>query len=174
MSISEDDARHEEWMEGLYREHKEQAIEEFTSERLKSFYLADPLLLKLPVAALGEALTLLDTHTTAAQVFATIAAEVGLKGALLKPVVHGLVHSESTAEMVTALTLRHTRFDFFHKLLSQILAEHGGVDLTTYTRAGVSKPFLQEIEAIQKCRDLIVHRGEPATRAQADQAIAVA
>lgn len=174
MSMTEDEARYEEWMDELYREHKERAIDEFTIERLKSFYVDHPLLLKAPVAALTEARMLLEAHMTAAQVFATVAVEVGLKVALLKPVVHGLVHSESTAEMITDLTLRHTRFDFFHELLSQILAEHGGVNLTSHTRSGASKQLLAEIQEIQKCRDRIVHKGESATRAQADQAIAVA
>jgi len=33
---------------------------------------------------------------------------------------------------------------------------------------------LAEIQEIQKCRDRIVHKGENATRAEADQAIAIA
>jgi selenocysteine lyase/cysteine desulfurase len=89
-------------------------------------------------------------------------------------VVHGLVQSDSTAEIITDLALRHTRFDFFHKLLSQILAERGGIKLTSHTRQGAAKPLLAEIQEIQKCRDQIVHRGETATRQQADEAIAAA
>lgn len=174
MSITEDEARYEEWMEELYREHREQAIEEFTGERLRSFYLAHPLVVQPPAETLAEARRLLDDHTTAAQVFAAIAVEVGLKVALLKPVVHGLVHSVSTAEIVADLTLRHTRFDFFQKLLSQILSKHGGIHLESHTRQAASKSLWLEILEVQKCRDRIVHRAENATREQAEQAIAVA
>lgn len=174
MSMSEDEARYEEWMDQLYREHKEQAIEEFATDRLRSFYLQNPSLLKRPVDALQEARKLLGNHVVAAQVFAAIAAELGLKVALLKPVVHGLVHSDSTAEMIADLALRHSRFDFFRNLLSQILADHGGLDLNTHMRPGATKILRVEIEEIQKCRDHIVHRGDSATRAQAEQAIAVA
>jgi len=173
MSMTEDEARYEEWMDELYREHKEQAIGEFTDDRLKSFYLAHPLVVASPVRALAEARALFERHTTAAQVFAVIAVEVGLKVALLKPVVYGLVHNESTAEIITDLTLRHTRFDFFHQLLYQILSEHGGVDLKSHTRGGASKGLWPEILEIQKCRDRIVHRAESATREQAEQAIGV-
>jgi hypothetical protein len=174
MSMTESDAQYEEWMDELYREHKEQAIEEFTDERLHSFYLAHPLVAKPPSEALAEARKLAKAHTSAAQVFAAVSVEVGLKVALLKPVVHGLVHSESAAEIITDLTLRHTRFDFFHKLLSQILSEHGGVDLETYTRAGAGKTLWNEIIEVQKCRDHLLHRAETASSAQAMQAIAVA
>jgi len=174
MSMTPDEARFEEWMDELYREHKEQAIEEFTGERLQSFYLTHPLVAQPPSEALASARRLLDGDTSAAQVFAAVAVEVGLKVALLKPVVHGLVHNESAAEIITDLTLRHTRFDFFHRLLSQILFEHGGVDLRTYTREGIAKSLWEEILEVQKCRDHVLHRAESASLAQAEQAIAVA
>jgi len=174
MSMTEDEARYEQWMDALYREHKEQAIEEFTDERLKSFYVAHPLVAQLAVETLAEARKLLEGHSTAAQVFAAIAVEVGLKVALLKPVVRGLVHSESTAEIITDLTLRHTRFDFFHQLLSEILLKHGGVNLESYAREGASKGLWAEIQEVQKCRDRVVHRAESATREQAERAIAIA
>ena len=91
--ITESEAQYEEWMDELYREHKEQAIEEFTGERLKSFYLAHPLIARPSFEALTEARKLVEGHLSAAQVIAAVAVEVGLKDALLKPVVHGLVHS---------------------------------------------------------------------------------
>lgn len=132
--MTEDEARYEQWMDDLYEEHRERAIEEFTTDRLKSYYLGNPWVLRPPVEALTEAQKLAKEHTTAAHVLATIAVEVGLKVALLKHVVYGLVHSEATAEIIADLTLRHTRFDFFDSLLLRILGEHGGVDLERYTR----------------------------------------
>jgi len=38
MSMTRDEAKYEEFMERLYEEHKEQAIEEFTTELLQSYY----------------------------------------------------------------------------------------------------------------------------------------
>lgn len=172
--MTEDEARYEEWMDELYREHKERAIEEFAAERLGSFYLANPLIARPSLEALAEARKLVEGHTSAAQIFATVAVEIGLKVVLLKPVVHGLVHSEPAAEIIADLTLRHTRFDFFHKLLSQILSEHGGVDLQTYSRVTATKTLLDEIHEVQKCRDRVLHRAENASPKQAEQAIAVA
>ena len=167
------EAEYETAMDELYREHKDQAIEEFTAERLNSFYLAHPHIAQPPFEALAEARNLIEGHTSAAQVFAAVATEVGLKDALLKPVVHGLVHSEPAAEIITEFTLR-TRFDFFHKLLSEILSEHGGVDLKTYKRAGVAKNLWDEILEIQRCRHRVLHKAESSSPAQAEQAIAVA
>ena len=172
--MTHDEARYEQWMEDLYREHREQAIEEFTANRLKSYWVRNPWVLRSPVNVLAEAEKLAREHTTAAFVFATIAVEVGLKVALLKPIVHGLVHSESTAEIIADLALRHTRFDFFHRLLSKILDEHGGVDLEHYTRAGATQRLMDEIAIIQKQRDLIVHRADHATLDQTNQALSVA
>ena len=173
MTMSEEEARYEEWMDELYREHKKQAIEEFTDDRLKSFFVTHPLVAQPPVDILLEARQLVPNHVTAAQVLAAVAVEVGLKVALLKPVVHGLVNNETVADLVTDLTLRHTRFDFFHELLSQILVEHGGVDIEKHVRPGAMKSLWAEILEVQKCRDRIVHRADKATPEQADQAVAV-
>jgi hypothetical protein len=162
-------------MEEIYEKHRERAIEEFTVERLTSFYEANPLVAQPPCGALAESKMLLaEGHTTGAQVFAAVAIEVGLKSVLLKPVVHGLICGESTAEIISDLALRHTRFDFLHRLLAKILQEHGGVDLETYIRPGAAKKLLCEISEVQKCRDRLLHRAETASPVQAKQAIAVA
>ena len=197
MSITPDEAAYEEYMDRVYEEHREQAfkefiadealmeelyekhrdraIEEFTVERLTSFYEANPMVAQPPCGALaGSKILLAKGHTTAAQVFGAIAVEIGLKSVLLKPVVHGLIYGDSTAEIISDLALRHTRFDFFHRLLAQILQEYGGVDLETYIRAGAAKKLLSEISEVQKCRDRLLHRAETASPVQAEQAIAVA
>jgi hypothetical protein len=57
---------------------------------------------------LEEAKKFLPHHDTAAFIFAYIAAEVGLTSALLKPIVHGLVHSETAAALITKLAIKHS------------------------------------------------------------------
>jgi len=172
--MTPDEARFEEWMDQLYAEHKIQAVEEFTDERLQSFYRDNPLIPQRPFEALVEARKLLKDHPTAAHVFSVVAIEVGLKLALLKPLLYGLVHSGSAAEMIAELALRHTRFDFFHKILFQILSEHGGIDLRSFTREGASKTLLEEITEVQKQRDRILHRAESASLKEATHCLDVA
>ena len=111
MSMTEEEARYEQAMEELYEEHSKQAIEEFTAERLQSFYLNKPLLAKPSFDALVESRSLLRSHPTAALVFAASATEVSLKEVLLKPVVYGLVHSESAAGLIAELALGHACMD---------------------------------------------------------------
>ena len=104
MSMTEYEAQQEEWYSELERElygqHKEEAIEEFKEERLKAFYVANPGIGVSAVQSLEEAKSLLaDGHPSASLVFAVSAIEQFLKIALLKPVVHGLVHSEIVADL---------------------------------------------------------------------------
>jgi len=127
MSITEEEARFDQWMEELYNEHRKQAIEEFTAERLQSFYVDNPMVAEAALRSLVESRNLLPQHPAAALIFAAIAIEVGLKVALLKPVVYGLVHSESVAGVITDLILAQTGVKRFRNLLFKILSEYGGV-----------------------------------------------
>jgi hypothetical protein len=77
------EAEYEEFMDRLYEEHKEQAIEEFTSELLQSYYRNNGLLAKPAFDALMEANRLIKVSTTAAFVFSAIVTEVALKETLL-------------------------------------------------------------------------------------------
>ena len=43
MSMTPDEAAYEEYMDKLYEEHREVAIEEFTGERLQSYYIDNKL-----------------------------------------------------------------------------------------------------------------------------------
>ena len=127
MSMTEDEARYEDWIAELYAEHSEQAIHEFTSERLRSFYVENPLLITAPLNSLAESRTLLTDHPAAALVFAVSAIEVALTSVLLKPIVYSLIHSESAAGLITELTLGHKGLDRFRDLLFRVLLEHGGI-----------------------------------------------
>jgi len=174
MSMTEDEARYEAWMDELYAEHSKQAIQEFTAERLRSFYLQNPLLATAPLNSLAESRALLAAHPTAALVFAVSAIEVGLTNVLLKPIVYGLIHSESAAGLITELTLGHKGLDRFRELLLQILLEHGGIDLNSFKRQGSTRTLWEEIGKVQKWRNTILHRAESASNDEAMQAIEVA
>ena len=173
MSMTYEEAQFEEWMDKLYAEHSQQAIEEFTIERLQSFYLKNPKLAEAPLSALDGARVLLRTNPSASLIFAVIAIEVGLKVVLLKPLVYGLVHSESVASLITELTIGHTGIDRFRQLLFQILAEHRGIDLENFKRDGYQKTLWEEITEVQKRRNAIIHRADSATSDNAKQAIEV-
>jgi hypothetical protein len=164
MSIDPDEAAREEWFADLYDENSKQALHEFRRERLQSYLLANPEVARPAFGALRDAVSLLPDRPMASLVLASAAAEVGLKAVLLRPVVVGLVHSEALAGHVADLVLQHQAVSRFHDLLFAVLKEYGGLDLTTYKRAGAN---------IER-RNAVLHRCEAPAGAEATQAVAVA
>ncbi|MBM3744974.1 MAG: hypothetical protein FJW34_04165 [Acidobacteria bacterium] len=173
MSMTEDEARYDQWMADLYAEHSAEAIKEFTVECLQSYYLKDPLLASAPYRSLSESRALLANHPSAALVFAATAVEVGLKVVLLKPVVYGLVHDVSAAGLITDLTVRNGG-DKYRDLLVHILSKFGGVDLRNFSRANSKKGLWEEIQIVQERRNTVLHRADVASTEEAEQSIAVA
>jgi hypothetical protein len=174
MSMTEDDYTYDEYMSQFYEEHKADAIEEFTYERLQSYYNGNRLLAKPAFYMLSEAQNLIEANATAGFVFGAIAMEVGLKETLLKPIVFGLVHVASSASLVTNLVMSHQSMDRYKELLLQILNDHGGVDLQSYKRPGSSKTIWEEIKNVQTKRNLILHTAQTASHEEATLALGVA
>ena len=174
MSITEDEARFEEWMMELYEEHSKQALEEFRAERLQAYFLTHPELAKPAMDALQEARTLAGASSRAALVLATAASEVGVKTVLLRPVVFGLVHSESVAGLITDIVVRQRGMDRFKELLFTVLREYGKIDLDTYRRPNVNVLLWQEISDCQRLRNGAVHRADAIEDEQATRAINIA
>lgn len=174
MSITPEEAAYDEYMSLLYEEHKKKAIEEFTDERFRSYYLDHNLLAKPAFDALTEARNLIGTNATAGFIFSAIAMEVGLKEMLLKPIVFGLVHADSVASLITDLAVSHSGMDRYRKLLLQVLRERGGVDLDSFKRPNSNKPIWQEITEVQKQRNSILHRAKTASNQEAALALGVA
>ncbi len=162
------------YMGDLYAEHAKEAIEEFTDERLQSYYLDNKLLAKPALDVLAEARNLITLNATASFIFAAIAMEVGLKATLLKPIVYGLVHTESVAALITDLTISHMGMDRYRRLLSHVLQEQGGVDLDSFKRFGSNKTLWEEIKEVQKIRNLIMHKAESTSDTNAKLALGVA
>jgi hypothetical protein len=174
MSMTEHEYAFDEYMSQLYEEHKAEAIEEFTAERLQSYYTDNRLLAKPAFCMFSEAQTLIDVNPTAGFVFAAIAMEVGLKEILLKPIVFGLVHVASFASLVTNLVMSHHSMDRYKDLLLQILRDHGGVDLQIYRRSSSVKTIWEEIKNVQTKRNHILHTAQKAFHEDAKLALGVA
>jgi hypothetical protein len=183
MNTEWEDAQ-DEWISSLYSDFAKdvldgrddlygEVINQFTSERLQSYYLKNPRLLDSALWALTEARDLLTTHPSAALVLAVAAAEVGIKSGLLKPILHGLVHDDAMAIVIAEL-VPERRDNQFKKLLFGILKEYGGVDLQTFKRPDSTMTLWAEIEATQKTRNRVVHGAEAATVADAENALQIA
>lgn len=179
-----DDYARDEWISSLYSDFAKdvlaghddlygEVIKQFTSERLQSYYVANPRIAERAVWALGQARSLLPTHADACLVFAVAAAEVGLKSCLLKPILHGLVHDDAMAVIIAEL-VPEQRNAKFQNLLVGILKEYGGIDLRMFKRPGVGPTLWEEMQVTQKLRNSVVHRAEAVTPADAQKAMGVA
>jgi len=174
MSMTEDEARQEEWLLELYEEHSALALVEFKAERLRSYFLANPGIAVPAAGALSEARALLQVSPRAALVLAVASAEVALKSVLLKPVVHGLVHSEVMASHISDLVMSHRELGRFHELLFALLREAGDIDLTSFWRQGGAAALWSEIQVNARKRNAVVHQCQTCTAIEAERAIRVA
>lgn len=179
MSYSPEDSAWDEaydrMSEELYPGHKTQAIGEFSHERLRSFYVKEPDILVPAVRNYRVAKTLLESQQSAAAlVFAASSTELFLRGALLRPVVYGLVHSDAVAELVMAAALSQTGFMRYGKLLAGLFQEVAGLDIQTLIRDGAKLPLLKEASETQQSRNGVIHQGDKASQAHAEAALAVA
>ena len=169
------EAFYDEVAASIYPEHREKAISEFTTECFQRFYLANPDILSGPLGLLSEARSLRPEHASAALVFAVAAIETGLKLALLSPVVSGLVHDEAFAEVLASLvTGPASNLERLQKLVLGVVNEHAGMDLVTFKRDGVATTLWEEMLHAQKVRNAVIHRGEKASREDAEVAISIA
>lgn len=172
-----DDARDEMYDQigrELYPEHKAQAIGEFTAERLRSFYVANPRVMRPAVDAIQEGKRLvLGGHNSAAVVFFVTAIEILLKATLLKPVVHGLVHSKGLADIIVEQALGQPGFDRYSSLLAQLFSELAGMDIQAIKRKETNDKLLAECTALQKLRNRIIHQGATCEPELCSQGLAV-
>lgn len=177
MSYTEEDARWDEaWdqiSKDLYPEHKEQAIDEFTTERLQSFYLKHPDIFASGIQMFGEAKELEENFPSASFVFSTSAIEIFLKSSLLKPIVYGLVHNESLAAIIVETALSQTGFKRYNKLLSALFLGLLKIDIKTVKSVGSKKSLLEEASEVANKRNDIIHEGVMVSNKDAKFAINV-
>jgi len=179
MSMSPHEAEMEEaydrLAEELYGEHKDRAIEEFTSERLRSFYVANSMVMRPAVEAIQEGKRLQSNdHHSAALVFYVTAIELLLKATLLRPVLYGLIHAEAIAEIFVQETLKQSGFDRYEKLLASLFEDLTGESLSDVTRDGAQQSIFRECRDVQRLRNGVIHRGENVSPESAEIARLVA
>jgi len=179
MSYDPTDAAADEYYEAisreLYPEHKMQAIREFTAERLRSFYVSNPRVMRPAVDAIQEGKRLSQAgHHAASLIFFVTAVELLLKATVLKPVVYGLVHSETLAEVIVEQMFGQSGFDRYIKLLSRLYTEFANLDINTVVRPGEKQSLLAECATLQTARNKIIHQGAKCSPEQATVALGVA
>jgi hypothetical protein len=158
----------------FFEENYEGAVNQFTVERLQSYYLKYPDLGGPALTALLYAKSLMPSFHCAALIFAATATELTVKSVLLKPIISGLVHTEELASLIADLTTRHTGMDRFQNLLTEVLTQYGGFELKTFKRPGSVKTLWQEMDDVQSARNGVVHRGQLANAGVANLGILVA
>lgn len=183
MSYDPSDAAYDEFIDQLYKEFRESALEDFElydrvvddfkEARLSDFYLGHPLVAEDARAAMTEALSLLATHPRSSLVLAVTASEVCLREALLTPILHGSFHTESSADLMVKLIVTNKN-DNLTKALLQILAQHTEVDLRRFIRPGSQKPLWEEMKEAQRKRNSILHQAESASSKEAKRATEIA
>lgn len=163
------DAMYEQIGQELYPDHKAQAISEFTAERLRSYYVANPKVMRPAIDALQEGKRLNSgKHYSAAVVFFASAVELLLKATLLKPVVHGLIHSEGLANIVVQHALGQTGFNRYVDLLAKLFEELAKIELKDISRSGATEKLLAECTSLQQLRNQVIHQGSTCTEEQAN------
>ena len=160
----------------LYDEHKERAIEVFVSERLSSYYKDHAHIAEHAISFLKNARLHKESDPVASLIYSSTATEVVLKTVLLKPIVYGLVHTESLAELIASSLVRQTGIDRFKELVFGILEHHIEFEegIQKYCRDGSEVPLWKERENLQKVRNAVLHQAKPCSENDAELSLEVA
>lgn len=146
--------------EELYLEEEDQIIADFTADRLQSFYLKNPQVMRPAVDAIQEGKKLqAGEHYSAALIFFISAVEILLKTTLLKPVIYGLIHNEALAEVVVKNFLSQSGFVRYENLMSKIFQELSNVNLSSVKRETSNDSLMIECKKTQDMRNRIIHQG---------------
>ncbi|WP_435235013.1 hypothetical protein ACR30L_14785 [Psychromonas sp. PT13] len=170
----QDEVMSEYYQELCLSEFQERAIDEFTAERLSSYYVENSNLLVDSFRALEEAQKVSSLSPTSGLIMAAISIEIALKIGLLKPIVFGFVHSEAVAESISNAVVKQTGIDRFKTLLVTLLKEISHVDIVTYKRSGTKLSLWDERGEVQKRRNMISHKGSLSSSQDCQFAIDVA
>lgn len=160
--MTPDEIAEDNWLYEMHESISIEAIEGFTSGRLCSYYRKYPSVAENIFSIYHEAKSVAEMSPTAALLLFTAAIEVTLKSAVLKPVIYGLVHNESVADLISDLAVKNNGLDRFKEVLSAVMSQYGTVDFKNYKISGHTKNIWEEIDLVQKARNLVAHRAEPA------------
>lgn len=162
--------------EELYDEHRDMAIDEFVTGRLQSYYRLNPMIAKKAIAFLKLSAERVSSDPTASLLYSAISIEVMLKSVILKPIVSGLVHSESVAELISTLLIKQTGVDRFKELIFKILDDNISLPTSavSYCREGTKVSLWKEREKVQSVRNQIAHQANTCSEQQAELSYLVA
>jgi hypothetical protein len=159
----------------IYPEHRDRALGEFSDERLRSYYVKNRRVMCPAIQMMTEARKLMDEeHFAAAVVFYGVAIELLLKATILRPIVAGLVHIESFAELIMSHALARDGYAQYLKLLKQVFQDLAGIDLEQTRRPGISQTLWEECSKVRNLRNCVVHEGATRTKEEAELARSVA
>jgi len=167
---------YEEFARGVLegRDHLyDDVIEQFTSERLQSYYRSHPDVAEAALQALREARMLANSSPSASLVFAVTAVDVGLRKTLLEPILHGLANLDSTGALLATLIPRE-HSDTFGKVLTGVLKEVGKLDLRAFKRPGCKQTLWEEIADVRRLRHGVVHNAAAVSASDSERAIEIA
>ncbi|WP_255581288.1 hypothetical protein [Caballeronia sp. dw_276] len=150
-------------------------MSEFTEDRLRSFYLDNPMVMRPAVEILQEVKRLqANGHSSATVVFCATAIELFLKATLLQPIVYGLVLSVGLADVIVEHAVKQPGLDRYRKLLSRMFQALVNLELVKVRRDGTQAVLIDESKAVQDLRNDIIHKGRSCDSGAALHAIEVA
>ncbi|MGD1857707.1 MAG: hypothetical protein ACFB2W_26020 [Leptolyngbyaceae cyanobacterium] len=163
------------YYEEMYEnELKERAIEEFTAERLSSYYFQHPNILQSSFSILKESKLVAEYSASASLLLSCSSIEVSIKAGILKPIIYGLVHSEMAAEIIAETAIKQTGLDRFRELLAKLVNDIASLDIQSFKRNGSTKILWKERQEIQVIRNKIIHKAERCDLPKANFSISVA
>jgi hypothetical protein len=169
------DAEHEQGMEELYKEFKQQYEDDFVFERVLNFYKTNSDIADSMLSNFKEAESLFENdHYAAAFLHAIISIETGIKVIILKPILSSLSIDQRATELLFKDTFKRKSIPDISLLYFQILYDLTNVDLNKIKRNGSPKSLLEEFRDFQKIRNNIMHQGKFTTKEVADNALSLA
>jgi hypothetical protein len=153
---------------------RENAVKEFTFERMRSYYIGHPDICKPVLRRLDESKTLLSTNNAASLIFSLSASEVCLKALIMRPMVYGFVHQVYIADIVAGLVVSHMGWDRFKKLLDHILKVKLGIDLEVMNYRGRKINMWSQFNDLVKIRNDVLHKIHDSDRLQAELSLELA
>lgn len=153
------------------------AIANFQTERLQSFYKKHGDLALQPMYMRNEAKSVLEKSPSAALVLAMASIEVGFKGIIIEPIISGLVHEESLASLVTETFMKSARHDGVLKIVDRVVKKYASIDLRAVALPQHSNTYLAEVgEAgkAQKLRNAVLHKADLCSRDDTERVIELA
>ncbi|MEC5398083.1 hypothetical protein [Uliginosibacterium sp. H1] len=163
---AEQDAAYSQFVE----EVAQQAVDEHAEEQLRKFYLGNRSLAQPGRSFLAEGDRVVSASPTSAVLLYTTAIEVGIKKAILEPVICGVVHSEPLASLISEAVIRQAGIDRYKDLLNVLFSEYLGTEFHTLRLGGRVSTMWDDVMQTQKARNRVAHRAELATPEEAQLA----